>query len=63
MLVDPVRELRRCTLEKRVECECGWSVQTADEEYLVAQVQQHARDVHHMESVTREQVLAQAKPI
>jgi hypothetical protein len=26
-------------------------------------VKQHASEVHHMEGVTREQVLAQAKPV
>jgi hypothetical protein len=29
----------------------------------VTGVTEHARDVHHMEGVTREQVLAQAKPV
>jgi hypothetical protein len=34
-------------MQKRVECECGWSLQTEDEAKLVAGVQQ---------------VLAQARP-
>jgi predicted small metal-binding protein len=50
-------------MTKRVECDCGWSTQTDNEDDLVAAVQQHAREVHSMEGVTREQVLAQAKPL
>lgn len=50
-------------MKKRVECECGWVLETADEDELVAGVTNHAREVHHMEGVTREQVLAQAKPV
>ncbi len=49
-------------MKKRVDCECGWSLVTADEGELVAGVQRHAQDVHQMTGVTREQVLAQAKP-
>ena len=48
-------------MKKRVECECGWVLETDDEDKLVAGVKQHASEVHHMEGVTREQVLAQAK--
>jgi hypothetical protein len=36
---------------------------TDDEDTLVKGVTQHASEVHHMEGVTREQVLAQAKPV
>jgi len=54
---------RRCGTQKRVECECGWAQQTDDEAQLVAAVQQHAKAVHNMEGVTREQVLAQARPV
>jgi predicted small metal-binding protein len=50
-------------MQKRVECECGWSQQTDDEGMLVRAVQQHAKEVHNMEGVTREQVLAQARPV
>ncbi|HEX3630559.1 MAG TPA: DUF1059 domain-containing protein [Candidatus Dormibacteraeota bacterium] len=50
-------------MEKRVECECGWSLQTEDEGRLVAGVQRHAKETHNMEGVTREQVLAQARPV
>jgi predicted small metal-binding protein len=54
---------RRCGMQKRVECECGWSQQTDDEATLVSAVQQHAKSVHNMDGVTREQVLAQARPV
>jgi predicted small metal-binding protein len=50
-------------MQKRVECECGWVKQTDVEATLVAAVQQHAKEVHNMDGVTREQVLAQAKPV
>jgi predicted small metal-binding protein len=53
--------LRR-DMKKRVECECGWVLETDDEEKLVKGVQEHASEVHHMQGVTRDQVLAQAKP-
>ncbi len=50
-------------MNKRVDCECGWSLETDDEDKLVAGVQRHAQEVHQMTGVTREQVLAQAKPV
>jgi predicted small metal-binding protein len=50
-------------MQKRVECECGWFQQTDNEAALVAAVQRHAKEVHNMEGVTREQVLAQARPV
>jgi predicted small metal-binding protein len=57
------RDEKESAMTKRVECECGWSHETGSEEDLVAAVQRHAREVHNMEGVTREQVLAQAKPV
>ena len=53
----------RRNMKKRVECECGWKLETDDEDKLVKGVQEHASEVHHMQGVTREQVLAQAKPV
>ena len=50
-------------MKKRVDCECGWHLETDDEDELVEGVRQHAQDVHQMTGVTREQVLAQAKPV
>lgn len=50
-------------MTKRVDCECGWSLEHSDEDVLVAGVQQHAKDVHNMDGVSRDQVLAQARPV
>ena len=46
---------------KEITCECGFHYQ-GEEDDLVAAVQKHAREVHNME-VTRDQALAQAKPV
>lgn len=43
-----------------VVCECGFEIR-GDEDHVVAETQKHGRDAHNME-VTREQVLAMAKP-
>ncbi len=48
-------------MSKIIRCPCGTVVRARDEESLVAQAQQHARDVHAME-LTREQALAMASP-
>ena len=47
-------------MTKVVRCDCGWHVE-AEEDDLVAAVQEHGRAVHNME-VTREQALAMAGP-
>jgi predicted small metal-binding protein len=46
---------------KTVRCDCGFVVRSEDDERLVAQLQQHARDDHQM-TLTREQILAMAQP-
>lgn len=43
-----------------VRCECGFEAR-GDEPTLVPLVQKHGREVHNME-VTRDQVLAMARP-
>jgi predicted small metal-binding protein len=43
-----------------IECECGWSLQ-GPEDALIEATRQHDREAHGME-LTREQVLAAAKP-
>lgn len=48
-------------MQKQVTCECGFSAQGTEEE-LIPIVQRHGREVHNMD-VTREQVLAQLKPV
>jgi predicted small metal-binding protein len=47
---------------KRVRCDCGWAVESPDEDELVAEVQRHAKNVHHSD-VTREQALSMAVPL
>lgn len=48
---------------KRVVCDCGWSFESADEDALVRAVQEHAEKVHGITGLTRDQALAQAKPV
>jgi predicted small metal-binding protein len=43
-----------------VTCECGFEVR-GEEDDVVEQTQKHGREAHNMD-VTREQVLAMAKP-
>jgi predicted small metal-binding protein len=50
-------------MKKRVDCDCGWSYESEVEDDLVSAVQRHAKEVHNLEGVTREQALAQAKPV
>lgn len=45
----------------QVQCECGWTA-TGTEEELVPLVQEHGRDVHGLD-VTREQAIAQFRPV
>ena len=50
-------------MRKRVECDCGWSFESDDEDKMVRAVQDHAREAHGIDGLTREQALAQAKPV
>jgi predicted small metal-binding protein len=50
-------------MRKRVNCDCGWSYESDQEDALVQAVQKHAKEVHNLDGVTREQALAQAKPV
>jgi predicted small metal-binding protein len=43
-----------------VVCECGLEVRGAEDD-VIDQVQEHGREAHNMD-VTREQVLAMARP-
>jgi predicted small metal-binding protein len=45
----------------KVQCECGFTYRSDDEDDFVAVVQKHGKEVHNME-VTREQALAMAQP-
>ena len=48
-------------MTKQFVCECGVVIRGKDDDDLVQQAQRHARDVHKME-ITRDQVLAMARP-
>lgn len=48
-------------MAKVFTCECGVVIKGRDDEELVRQAQRHAREVHRMQ-ITREQVLAMARP-
>jgi len=48
-------------IRKAIHCPCGVVIRAGDETALVAQAQQHAREVHHLE-LSREQALAMARP-
>ena len=46
---------------KQVSCDCGKVMRAENDSQLIAQVQQHASEVHKM-SLTAEQVLSMAEP-
>ena len=48
-------------MAKIMQCFCGHVVRGETDDKLVANVQEHAREVHDME-LTREQILAMAQP-
>ena len=48
-------------MAKVINCPCGWTAKTENDDELVKLVQQHAKDVHN-QSPTREEVLAMARP-
>ncbi|MGH8059724.1 MAG: DUF1059 domain-containing protein [Candidatus Entotheonellia bacterium] len=48
-------------MDKLIECPCGYVVRAKNEDALVSQAQQHAREVHGMD-LTREQALEMARP-
>jgi predicted small metal-binding protein len=58
--IDMEKDTERRTGELVVRCECGFEARAVEDE-LVPVVQRHGREVHDME-VTREQVLAMARP-
>jgi predicted small metal-binding protein len=55
---DPFTEV---TMQKVINCPCGFVVRGHTDDELVARAQEHARQVHQME-LSREQALAMAKP-
>lgn len=48
-------------MQKVINCPCGFVVKGETDEQLVANAQQHAKEVHQME-LSREQALAMARP-
>jgi len=46
---------------KFVQCDCGFTVRSDKDDVLVADLQKHARE-HHKMNLSREQVLAMARP-
>ena len=49
-------------MTKQFMCECGVVIRGKDDDDLVQEAQRHAREVHKFE-ITREQVLAMARPV
>ncbi|HEX6309475.1 MAG TPA: DUF1059 domain-containing protein [Longimicrobiales bacterium] len=47
---------------KQVSCDCGKVIREDTDERLIANVQQHAKEVHNMD-LSRDQVLAMAEPV
>jgi hypothetical protein len=48
-------------MTKVIQCPCGFSMREEDDDALVRSAQAHAMNAHSLE-LTREQVLAMAKP-
>ncbi len=48
-------------MAKVINCPCGWTVRSDNDDELVKQAQQHARDVHN-QTATRDEILAMARP-
>lgn len=47
--------------KKKVDCDCGATIEETNDVALVAAVSKHAKEVHGME-LTREQILSMAEP-
>jgi predicted small metal-binding protein len=48
-------------MAKVITCDCGFVVRGDDDDQLVANAQEHAKEAHNMD-ITREQALAIAEP-
>jgi len=48
-------------MTKMIPCPCGYIVRGKDDEELVVRGQRHSKEAHGME-LTREQILAMARP-
>lgn len=47
---------------KKVDCDCGATIEERSDDALVAAVSKHAKEVHDMD-LTREQILSMAEPV
>jgi predicted small metal-binding protein len=47
--------------KRSIKCPCGWSVSADNEEDLIREAQEHAKEVHDL-SPSREEILALAQP-
>ncbi len=48
-------------MAKVINCPCGWTVRSDNDDDLVRQAQQHAKEVHD-QAPSREEILAMARP-
>lgn len=46
---------------KVIQCPCGYTLQGADDDAVVAAAQEHARSVHE-QTLSRDQALSMARP-
>jgi hypothetical protein len=49
-------------MNKRVECECGWTSEGA-EEVILERVREHCTEAHQGRVPDRDQILAAARPV
>ena len=47
---------------KKVNCDCGATIEEASDDTLAEAVQKHATEVHNLD-LTREQILSMAEPV
>ena len=47
---------------KKVKCDCGATIEEANDDALVEAVQKHATEVHNMK-LTSDQILSMAEPV
>ena len=47
---------------KKVNCDCGATIEEMNDDALVEEVQKHAIEVHNLE-LTRDQILSMAEPV
>lgn len=60
-LICNISDRKGPTMQKIINCPCGFVVKADADDELIAKAQQHAKDVHQME-LTRDQALAMARP-